>query len=78
MILDLQECDAVDDILIFREMYVRFVAHMAANEIDLNTATLGPWLDVDTENECFKDHEEANKLARGFYREPYVVPDLSV
>jgi len=73
-----QQRDAVDDIPILNEMYDRFVAHMAANEIDLNTATLGPWLDVDTENERFKDHEEANKLVRGFYREPYVVPDLSV
>ena len=39
---------------------------------------LGPWLDVDRENECFKDHDEANKLAHGFYREPFIVPDLSV
>lgn len=70
--------DAVDDIPILNEMYDRFVDHLKANEIDIDTATLGPWLDVDCENERFKDHEEANKLARGFYREPFVIPDLSV
>ena len=46
-----QQRDAVDDTPLFNEMYDRFVAHLAANEIDLNTATLGEWLDVDTENE---------------------------
>jgi len=72
-----EQRDAVDDIPIFREMYDRFVAHLEANEIDINTATLGPWLEVDREHECFKDHDEANRLARGYYRPPYVVPDLS-
>ena len=69
--------NAVDDIPAFREMYDRFLAHLQANEIDPNTATLGPWLEVDRENECFRGHEEANRLVRGFYRAPYVVPDLS-
>ena len=68
---------AVKDIPIFSEMHDRFLEHLAANEVDPNTATLGPWLDVDRENECFKGHTDANKLAHGFYREPFVVPDLS-
>jgi predicted dehydrogenase len=68
---------AVADIAEFAEMYDRFVEHLKANEIDVNTATLGPWLEVDRENERFKDHEEANQLAHGFYREPFTVPDLS-
>jgi predicted dehydrogenase len=68
---------AVEDIAVLAEMYDRFVEHLKANEIDVNTATLGPWLEVDRENECFKDHEGANELARGFYREPFTVPDLS-
>jgi len=34
-------------------------------------------LEIDRENERFKSSEEANLLVRGFYREPYVVPDLS-
>jgi hypothetical protein len=58
-------------------MYERLVTHLEANEIDVNTATLGPWLEVDRQNECFQDNAEANKLAHGFYREPYLVPDLS-
>jgi len=73
-----EQRDAVDDIPILNEMYDRFVAHLKANEVAVDTATLGQWLDVDCENECFKDHEEANQFAHGFYREPFVIPDLSV
>ena len=58
-------------------MYERFAAHLKANEIDINTATLGPWLKIDRENERFHDHDEANQIAQGFYREPYVVSKLS-
>ena len=68
---------AVQDTPFFNEMYDRYLQHLAANEIDPNTSILGPWLEVDRENECFKDHAEANQLAHGFYREPYTVPDLS-
>jgi len=64
----------------FAEMYDRLLAHLAAHEVDVDakTVTLGPWLAVDRENERFRDHDEANRLVRGFYREPFVVPDLSV
>jgi predicted dehydrogenase len=72
-----QQRAAVESLPLWKEMYERFLAHLAANEIDPDTATLGPWLEIDREHERFKDHEEANKLAHGFYREPYVVPDLS-
>ena len=68
---------AVRDVPLFNEMHDRYLAHLAANEIDPNTSTLGPWLEVDRENECFKDHAKANKIAHGWYRGPYVVPDLS-
>ena len=67
---------AVRDIPIFNEMYDRYLAHLAANEIDPNTSILGPWLEVDREHECFKDHAKANEIIHGWYREPYVVPDL--
>ena len=59
------------------EMYERFVAHLKANEIDVDSTTLGPWLEVDRDNECFRDHDLANELAHGYYRDPYIVPDLS-
>ena len=47
-------------------------------DVDAKTVSLGPWLKIDRKNECFKNNEQANRLVRGFYREPYVVPDLSV
>jgi predicted dehydrogenase len=64
------------DIPVWTEMYERFLSHLEANQIDPNTAILGPWLQLDHEHECFKDHAEANRLVRGFYREPYVVPEI--
>ncbi|MHC4181174.1 MAG: hypothetical protein ACYSWU_27060, partial [Planctomycetota bacterium] len=75
--LESRQRDQVDDIPIWNEMYERFITHIEGHQIDPPKATLGPWLEVDRENECFKDHEDANKLARGFYREPYAVPDLT-
>jgi predicted dehydrogenase len=68
------------EVPIFNAMFDRLLEHLAAHEIDVktNTVTLGPWLEVDRENERFKYNEQANRLVRGFYREPYVVPDLSV
>lgn len=70
----------VRDIPIFRDMFDRLLEHLAGHEIDVDakTVTLGPWLEIDRENECFKNNEQANRLVRGFYREPYIVPDLSV
>jgi hypothetical protein len=69
----------VQDVPFFNETFDRLVEHLRAHEIDVQakTVTLGPCLEVDRPNECFKDNAEANRLARGFYREPYVVPDLS-
>jgi hypothetical protein len=70
---------AVGDVPLFAEMFDRLLEHLKAHEIDLDakTVTLGPWLEIDCENERFKDNTEANRLVRGFYREPFVVPDLS-
>ncbi len=69
--------EQIGDVPVFNEMFDRYVEHLNANEIDPNTSTLGPWLQIDREHERFKDNDEANKLARGFYREPFVVPDLA-
>ena len=67
----------VEPIPIFNEMYERLVHYLRALDVNLdsNTVTLGPWLEIDRETECFKDHEEANVLARGCYRNPYTIPD---
>ncbi len=72
-----EQRSAVETTSLWWEMYDRFEAHLKANEIDVNTVTLGPWLEVDRQNERFQNHAEANQLARGFYRRPYDVPDLS-
>ncbi len=70
----------VRDIPIFANMFKRMLEHLKGHEIKVNAGTisLGPWLQIDRQNECFKDNEQANHLVHGFYREPYVVPDLSV
>jgi len=67
---------AVKDIPIFDEMFDRYLSHLKAHQIDPATSILGPWLQIDRENECFKDNEEANKLVKGFYREPFVIPEV--
>jgi len=69
----------VRDIPIFNAMFDRLAEHLTAHEIDIDagTVTLGPWLEIDRRNERFNDNVEANNLVRGFYREPYIVPDLS-
>jgi hypothetical protein len=53
------------------------VAHLQAHEVDVNTVTLGPTLEIDGPRERFQNHAAANELAHGFYRDPYRVPDLS-
>jgi predicted dehydrogenase len=69
---------AVAEVPILADMYERFVKHLQANEIDVDSATLGPWLDVDRDREQFVDHDRANELVRGDYRDPYRLPVLSV
>ena len=62
----------------WNQMHDRLMEHLKANGVDPNQATLGPWLEIDRENECFKDHPEANEIAHGWYREPYVVPSITL
>jgi len=66
---------AVEDTPVFNEMFDRYLAHLKAHEIDPATSTLGPWLEIDRENECFRNNQQANDLVRGFYREPFVIKD---
>ena len=69
----------------WKEMHDRFVAHLEAHEINVDSATLGPWIEIDQQNEgadisgCgAADPAAVDQLVRGFYRQTYVVPDLSV
>ncbi|MGI6418128.1 MAG: Gfo/Idh/MocA family protein [Thermoguttaceae bacterium] len=57
----------------------RLLEHLAAHEIDVDkpTVTLGQWLAIDADHERVLDHEKANALVKGTYREPYVVPEIS-
>lgn len=66
----------VRDIAILNAMYDRYLDHLKAHEIDPDTSITGPWLECDPANECFKDNAEANRIVRGFYRPPYVVPEI--
>ncbi|OHB75040.1 MAG: hypothetical protein A2W31_03995 [Planctomycetes bacterium RBG_16_64_10] len=68
---------AVAGIPTWEQMHDRFVTHLRGHEIDVDSATLGPWLEIDHQNECFKEHAQANQLAHGFYRPPYLVPELA-
>ncbi len=66
---------AVDNTPVFNEMFDRYLVHLKAQEIDPATSTLGPWLEIDRENECFKSHDKANEIVKGFYRTPFRLPD---
>jgi predicted dehydrogenase len=61
------------------ESFERFQEHLLVNGVDLQQTPrmLGPWLTMDPRTEKFKGElaDEANKLARGSYREPFVVPE---
>ena len=56
---------------VFRNILVNGVDVKATPRI------LGPWLKMDTEKERFVGdfHEEANKLVKRQYREPFVIPE---
>jgi predicted dehydrogenase len=57
----------------------RLLGHLAANEIDVDaaTVTLGPLLDFDTETEQFSNNPSANHLVRREDRKPFVVPQIA-
>jgi predicted dehydrogenase len=65
---------------LFVPVFERFMEHLTAQGIDVDTqtVTLGPWLSLDAENERFRDNEQANRLAHGFYRDPYTIPEVTV
>lgn len=60
------------------ETLARIEQHLAANEVDLNKTPLrvGRQLSVETQREVISD-TEARMLARGKYREPYVLKEVT-
>jgi len=63
-----------------QETFDRFQSHLKANGVDVNTlqAVLGPRLSMNPEQETFagSSAEDANRLSRRTYREPFVVPEM--
>ena len=61
------------------EVFGRFAAHLENNGIDIKKtrATAGPLLTFDPDKEQFTGDlaDEANKLAKGDYREGFTIPD---
>jgi len=67
---------AIENYPFMVEMHQRYLDHLAAHDIDPAETILGEWLACNTEYECFVDNAEANKLVKGFYREPYRVEEI--
>lgn len=61
------------------ESFERFQEHLLVNGVDIKQTprVLGPWLTMDPQMERFTGEfaEQANVLARGTYREPFIVPE---
>ena len=70
--------EAVEDERDLLEAYDRMLAHLDANEIDLDGTpiVMGAWLRMDPAEERFHGRlgESANALLMGEYRPPFVVP----
>ena len=61
-------------------MYEQFSEHIAANDIDTSTATIGPWLRLDEDQmRIVTDDPTAELIANALFRRqdrpPFVVPD---
>jgi len=69
----------VEGIEVWEAMFDRLMTYLKGWQIDTDAAavTLGPWLEIDRGTETFKDNRAANELARGYYRRPFALPDLS-
>jgi predicted dehydrogenase len=61
------------------ESFERMQDHLLVNGVDVQQTPriLGPWLTMDPQAERFTGDfaDEANKLVRGTYREPFIVPE---
>ena len=68
---------AIEGVGGFSEAFERLQTTLKGHKIDPNTATLGPWLEIDRDKECVKNNDKANELVRGYYRKPFIVPDIS-
>ena len=71
--------DRIGDNRDVAETFERVQDHLLLNgaDVKLTPRTLGRWLTMDPQAERFTGQfaEEANRLVRGTYREPFVVPE---
>jgi hypothetical protein len=71
--------DRIADDKAATESFERFQNHLAIHNVDLKKtpATLGPWLDFDSNTERFTGQfaDVANKLVSRKYRRPFIVPE---
>jgi predicted dehydrogenase len=70
----------VRDIPEWNAMFDRLLVHLRAHAVDVDapSITMGPWLETVPGQECFVDNAAANALVKGFYRKPYVVPEVKI
>lgn len=68
----------VDGIAPWQEMHQRYVSYLGDLGVEPATSTVGPWLVCDAQHECFQDNAKANELVRGYYRAPFVVPEVRI
>jgi predicted dehydrogenase len=66
----------IGDLPVFQGMLDSYLQHLKAHEVKPEESLLGPWLECDSEKECFKNHSRANELVKGFYRAPFLIPEV--
>jgi hypothetical protein len=71
--------ELVDGHPVFQASVDRMLAHLRANEIDVDRPVLsaGPWLEMDPATERFTNSQQANALVRRDDRRPFVVPQVA-
>jgi hypothetical protein len=62
------------------ESFGRMKEHLAKNQVDVtkDLLTVGPSLKFDPKNERFIGSDDANALVKDKYREPFVVPEITI
>jgi hypothetical protein len=58
------------------ETFREIQQHLADNGVDIEKTplTIGPWLEIDSDNERFVNSPTANAMLTRDYRKPFVVP----
>jgi predicted dehydrogenase len=68
----------IGNLPVFQKMFDDYLEHLKAHNVDPAESTLGPWLECDSEHECIKENPAANALVKGTYREPFMLPEITI